>query len=68
MPPWLEKALGLWGFGGSSCGLGAKGVDEPRADAGETVAVRCDARDLSEAPLPAIATIVPSGKRFLCRP
>ena len=68
MPPWLDKALGLWGFGGSSGGLCAKGVEEPRAGAGETVAVRCSACDLAEARVPAIATIVPLGKVCLCRP
>ena len=62
MPPWLEKALELWGLGGLSRDLGADGVEEPRADAGEAVAVRCGGYNLAEASSPAIAMIVLLGK------
>ena len=68
MPPWMEKTLGLWGLGGLSRDLGADGAEEPRADAGEAVAVRCGACNVAEAPLPAIALIVLLGKGWRCGP
>ena len=52
VPPWLENALNLWGFGRWSRGPGVERVQETRAAAGETIAVRADACGLAEASLP----------------
>ena len=52
VPPWLEDALNLWGFGRWSRGPGVERVQETRAAAGETMAVRSDACGLAEASLP----------------
>ena len=52
VPPWLENALNLWEFGRWFRGPGVERVQETRAAAGETIAVRSDACGLAEASLP----------------